>query len=54
MAASTRIDGQTLDRAAAQNILIWGDVGRVRVSIHLFNDEEDIDTLVDFLATVQS
>ena len=29
------------------------DVGRVRVSIHLFNDEEDIDTLIDFLAAVQ-
>ena len=42
-----------VDRAAAENILVWGDVGRVRVSIHLFNDEEDIDTLVDFLATVQ-
>jgi selenocysteine lyase/cysteine desulfurase len=40
-------------RAASENIFIWGDVGRVRVSIHLFNDEEDIDTLVDFLATVQ-
>ena len=42
-----------VDRAAAENIFIWGDVGRVRVSIHLFNDEEDIDTLVDFLATVR-
>ncbi len=42
-----------VDRAAVENILIWGDVGRVRVSIHLFNDDEDIDTLVDFLATDQ-
>ena len=42
-----------VDRAAAENILIWGGMGRVRVSIHLFNDEEDIDTLADFLTTVQ-
>ncbi len=42
-----------VDRAAAENILIWGDEGRVRVSIHLFNDEDDIDTLIDFLATVR-
>jgi len=42
---------QLVDRAAAENILFWGDVGRVRVSIHLFNDEADIDRLIEFLAT---
>ena len=44
--------GGVVDRAASKNIFIWGDVNRIRVSIHLFNDEEDIDTLVEFLKTV--
>lgn len=44
--------GGVVDRAAGKNIFIWGDVNRIRVSIHLFNDEEDIDTLVEFLKTV--
>jgi selenocysteine lyase/cysteine desulfurase len=35
--------------AAAENILFWGDEGRIRISIHLFNDESDIDTLIQFL-----
>ena len=42
-----------VDQAARDNIFIWGDCGRIRVSIHLFNDDDDIDTLVDFLATAQ-
>jgi len=35
--------------AAADDILFWGDGGRIRVSIHLFNDEEDIERLIRFL-----
>jgi selenocysteine lyase/cysteine desulfurase len=38
-----------VDLAAAENILFWGDDGRVRVSIHLFNDEVDIEALIAFL-----
>ena len=39
-----------VDLAAAENILLWGDVGRIRVSIHLFNDEADIGKLNEFLS----
>lgn len=41
--------GKLVDLAAAENILFWGDDGRIRMSIHLFNDEDDIATLVEFL-----
>jgi cysteine desulfurase/selenocysteine lyase len=33
--------------AAEQGILIWGGEGRVRISIHLYATEEDIQRLVD-------
>ena len=39
-----------VDLASEENILLWGDVGRIRVSIHLFNDEADIEELVQFLS----
>ena len=39
-----------VDLAAEENVLLWGDSGRVRVSIHLFNDEADIDALIQFLS----
>jgi selenocysteine lyase/cysteine desulfurase len=38
-----------VDLAAAENILFWGDDGRIRISIHLFNDEVDIEVLIAFL-----
>lgn len=38
--------------AAAEGLHIWGDDGRVRASIHLFNDDDDIDKLIDFLTRV--
>jgi cysteine desulfurase/selenocysteine lyase len=41
---------QLVDRAARENILFWGDVGRIRASIHLFNDEADIEILSQFLS----
>jgi selenocysteine lyase/cysteine desulfurase len=39
-----------VDLAADEDILLWGDVGRIRVSIHLFNDEADIEKLIQFLS----
>ncbi len=36
-------------RAAAENILVWGDNGRIRASAHLFTTEEDVDILLDRL-----
>jgi cysteine desulfurase/selenocysteine lyase len=41
--------GRLVDLAASENILFWGDEGRIRISIHLFNDDADIDTLIQFL-----
>ncbi len=38
-----------VDMAAAENILLWGDERRIRISIHLFNDEDDIEALIEFL-----
>lgn len=32
--------------AEKENILIWGDQGRVRVSAHLFTSEEDVETFL--------
>lgn len=42
-----------VELAAAENILLWGDSGRIRVSIHLFNDETDIEALIHFLSKHQ-
>jgi len=36
-------------RAAQENILIWSDNGRVRVSVHLFTTEEDVETFLERL-----
>jgi selenocysteine lyase/cysteine desulfurase len=41
--------GRLVQLAATENILFWGDEGRIRISIHLFNDESDVDTVIDFL-----
>jgi selenocysteine lyase/cysteine desulfurase len=41
-------------RAAEEAILIWSDNGRVRVSVHLFTTQDDVERflerLPDFLA----
>ena len=36
-------------RAAAENILLWGDNGRVRASAHLFTTEDDVEKFLDRL-----
>ncbi len=33
-------------RAAAQDILVWGDNGRIRASAHLFTSEADVETFL--------
>ncbi len=38
-----------LQRAAQDGVLVWGDNGRIRASVHLFNDDDDIDRLLDGL-----
>ena len=37
-------------RLAQQNVLVWGEYGRVRVSGHLFNDSEDVERLLQALS----
>ena len=36
-------------RAAEQAILVWADNGRVRVSVHLFTTQEDVETFLERL-----
>lgn len=36
-------------RAAAENILVWGDNGRIRASTHLFTTDDDVELLLDRL-----
>ncbi len=41
--------GRFLERAAQDGVLVWGDNGRIRASVHLFNDDADIERLLDGL-----
>lgn len=36
-------------RAAAEDVFVWGDNGRLRVSAHLFATEEDVETFLERL-----
>lgn len=36
-------------KAAAENILVWGDNGRIRASAHLFTSEEDVAIFLEAL-----
>jgi selenocysteine lyase/cysteine desulfurase len=36
-------------RATEEAILVWADYGRIRLSVHLFTTEEDVETLLDRL-----
>lgn len=40
---------QVVAAAERENILIWGDQGRVRASAHLFTTEEDVETFLERL-----
>lgn len=42
------------DRLLKKNIYVWGGDGRVRASIHLFNDLKDIETFITSLENAQS
>ncbi|NIA68030.1 aminotransferase class V-fold PLP-dependent enzyme [Pelagibius litoralis] len=49
-AAFVCTDPQGLTRkAAAEDIFVWGDNGRLRVTAHLFATEEDVETFLDRL-----
>jgi selenocysteine lyase/cysteine desulfurase len=36
-------------RLAGQNVLVWGEYGRVRVSGHLYNSSADVDRFLEVL-----
>lgn len=38
-------------KAAAEDVLIWGDNGRIRASAHLFTTEQDVETFLERLPT---
>lgn len=38
-----------MQAAAKENILVWGDHGRIRASVHLFVSEEDIARFLDWM-----
>lgn len=45
-------DGEAIaNHLCEHNVYVWGGDGRFRVSVHLFNDEEDIDKLFHALAS---
>jgi selenocysteine lyase/cysteine desulfurase len=39
---------------AERNVLIWGSDGRIRISLHAYNDQDDIDRLLEGLDAVRS
>ena len=38
-----------VDKAKKDNIYVWGDNGRIRVSTHIFTTDDDIDHFLDRL-----
>ncbi|WP_047151853.1 aminotransferase class V-fold PLP-dependent enzyme [Aneurinibacillus tyrosinisolvens] len=42
------------DRLQKENIYLWGGDGRLRVSLHLFNDSTDIDKFMELLPACSS
>jgi selenocysteine lyase/cysteine desulfurase len=43
---SIPIDARLIERLAAERVYVAPRVGRVRISPHVYNDEEDIDRFV--------
>lgn len=40
---------ETAERLLQEGVYVWGGDGRIRASIHLFNDRDDIDRLIGLL-----
>jgi selenocysteine lyase/cysteine desulfurase len=38
-----------MPRAAEDAILVWADYGRIRLSVHLFTSEEDVEAFLERL-----
>jgi selenocysteine lyase/cysteine desulfurase len=37
---------------AERNVLIWGGDGRIRISLHAYNDQDDVERLLEGLDAV--
>jgi selenocysteine lyase/cysteine desulfurase len=44
--------GAIRDHLRSRNILVWGELGRVRISGHLYNGSRDVDRLLAALAEI--
>jgi len=38
---------------ARERVLVWGEYGRVRISGHLYNDDSDVDRILEILAKIR-
>jgi selenocysteine lyase/cysteine desulfurase len=37
---------------AEQNVIVWGGDGRIRISVHAYNDKTDIDRCLDAIQRI--
>jgi selenocysteine lyase/cysteine desulfurase len=38
---------------ADQNVIVWGGDGRIRISLHVYNDQADVDRCLNAIATIE-